>query len=85
MTLFPVQRWPYLNSKSLGACIVLLIIAIIRGRTIRDTKLKAQRLVLACAYFDEDGRLMVTQEGALPSEKITNRYVDQVSEFARPW
>jgi len=61
---------------------VLLIIAIIRGRSIHDTKTKAQKLVLACAYFDEDGRLMVTQERSLPSEKITNHYVDKVSNAA---
>jgi hypothetical protein len=61
---------------------VLLIITIARGRSIRDTKIKAQKLVLACAYFDEDGRLMVTQEGAIPSEEIANRYVDMVSKVA---
>ena len=66
----------------MGACIVLLTITIIRGRSIRDTKIKAQNLVLACAYFDEDGRLMVTQDGAIPSEKIANHYVDKVSKVA---
>lgn len=42
-------------------------------------KSKAQRLVLACAYFDAEGRIMVTQEGVLPSQKITNHYVERVS------
>jgi NO-binding membrane sensor protein with MHYT domain len=67
------------GSKSIGSCIVLLIIAIISGRNILHTKVKAQSLVLACTYFDEDGRLMVTQEGTLPSEKITNHYIETVS------
>ena len=63
----------------MGACIILLIAAFIRGRNRRSARIKAQRLVLACAYFDEDGQLMVTQEGALPSEKITNHYVEKVT------
>ncbi|KIX08420.1 uncharacterized protein Z518_03076 [Rhinocladiella mackenziei CBS 650.93] len=62
---------------SMGSCVVLLIVASIRGRNKRSARIKAQRLVLACAYFDEDGKLMVTQEGILPSEKITNRYVEK--------
>jgi hypothetical protein len=63
----------------MASCIVLLIVAFIRGRNKRTAKIKSQRLVLACAYFDEVGRLMVTQDGTLPSEKITNHYVEKVS------
>ena len=62
----------------MGSCVILLIVAFIRGRAKRTARSKAQRLVLACAYFDDEGRLMVTQEGALPSEKITNHYVEKV-------
>ncbi|KAJ9613009.1 hypothetical protein H2200_002950 [Cladophialophora chaetospira] len=62
---------------SMSSCVVLLIVAFIRGRNKRTAKVKAQRLVLACAYFDEEGNLMVTQEGSLPSEKITNHYVEK--------
>ena len=40
---------------------------------------KAQQVVLACATFDTNGNLMVTPEGSLPSRKITNTYVEQVS------
>ncbi|EXJ78586.1 hypothetical protein A1O1_08987 [Capronia coronata CBS 617.96] len=62
---------------SMGACMVLLVIAFIRSRRMRRARIKAQRLVLACAYFDEDGKLMVTEEGILPSEKITNHYLEK--------
>ena len=62
----------------MGACIILLAVAFIRGRKKRSARIKAQRLVLACAYFNEGGQLMVTQEGMLPSEKITNHYVEKV-------
>ena len=65
--------------KSIGSCIVLLIIAIVRGRNIIHARVKAQSFVLACTYFDDIGRLMVTQEGTLPSEKITNHYIETVS------
>ena len=62
----------------MSSCVVLLIIAFVRGRNKRTAKVKAQRLVLACAYFDGEGKLMVRQEGTLPSEKITNHYVEKV-------
>ncbi|KIW64043.1 hypothetical protein PV04_09003 [Phialophora macrospora] len=62
---------------SMSSCVILLIVAFIRGRNKHTAKIKAQRLVLACAYFDDQGNLMVTQEGALPSEKITNHYVEK--------
>ncbi|KAK5162749.1 hypothetical protein LTR04_003026 [Oleoguttula sp. CCFEE 6159] len=35
---------------------------------------KAAQIVLACATFDSEGRLMVTQDGLLPCQKITNQY-----------
>jgi hypothetical protein len=35
---------------------------------------KAQHVVLASATFDVDGRLMVTQDGLLPSREITKKF-----------
>jgi hypothetical protein len=64
----------------MSSCVILLVAAFIRGRNKHTAKIKAQRLVLACAYFDEEGKLMVTQEGTLPSEKITNHYVEKVGK-----
>ncbi|RVX74173.1 hypothetical protein B0A52_02005 [Exophiala mesophila] len=65
------------STLSIASCLVLLVIAFIRGRNLMAAKHKAQRLVLACAYFDAEGRIMVTQEGVLPSQKITNHYVER--------
>ena len=62
---------------SLAACLLLLIVVIIRGKKIRRTRTRAQQLVLACAYFDDHGRVMVTPEGALPCHKITNRFIEK--------
>ncbi|KIW33902.1 uncharacterized protein PV07_00717 [Cladophialophora immunda] len=62
---------------SMGSCVILLVVAFVRGRNKRTARIKSQRLVLACAYFDDEGKVMVTQEGTLPSEKITNHYVEK--------
>lgn len=37
----------------------------------------AKQLVLALAYYDDHGRIMVTPEGSLPCEKITDHYVEK--------
>ena len=44
----------------------------------RSTKQRSQRLVLACAYFDREGKLMVRHDGILPNTEITNHYVERV-------
>lgn len=56
---------------------VLLIIALYRGVRVRIDRSRAQQVVLACAYFDETGRIMLTQEGAFPCQKITDRYIEK--------
>ncbi|GAB7355008.1 hypothetical protein MBLNU459_g5616t1 [Dothideomycetes sp. NU459] len=38
---------------------------------------RAQQVMLACAYFDEDGNIMVTNEGTLPSQQIAKRFTLQ--------
>ena len=39
---------------------------------------KAQQIVLAAAVFDKQGRILVTPEGLLPSEKITETFPQKV-------
>ena len=39
---------------------------------------RAQQVVLACAVFDKQGRIMVTPEGLLPNRKVTSAYVERV-------
>ncbi|RMD39869.1 hypothetical protein DV735_g5253, partial [Chaetothyriales sp. CBS 134920] len=65
------------SALSLATCFLLLTVVIVRGRKNRLLHNRAQQLVLACAYFDESGRVMVTPEGALPCQKITNRFVEK--------
>ncbi|RMZ84772.1 hypothetical protein DV737_g932, partial [Chaetothyriales sp. CBS 132003] len=64
------------SALSLATCFLLLIVVLVRGRKNRLLHNRAQQLVLACAYFDESGRVMVTPDGALPCQKITNRFVE---------
>ncbi|KAI9848208.1 MAG: hypothetical protein M1837_000882 [Sclerophora amabilis] len=61
---------------SMSTCVVLLGLAIVAQRRRTRSANKAQQVVLACVTFDPDGRLMVSPEGLLPSQKITNSYVE---------
>ena len=66
--------------QSVSTCILLVTIAIIARSQVLRTERKAKQLVLACATFDNQGNLMVTPDGSLPSQKITNSYLEEVSE-----
>lgn len=66
-------------AQSFSSCVLLLTIAIIANRREKITRNRAQQIVLACAYFDDSGRVMVTPEGYLPSQKVTNQYIEKVS------
>ena len=39
---------------------------------------KAQQVVLAAAVFDSQGRILVNRNGFLPSESITDTFLDKV-------
>jgi hypothetical protein len=39
---------------------------------------RAQQVVLACATFDESGRLLVSQGGLLPAQTITRQFHQRV-------
>ena len=62
----------------MGACAVLLAFAILAKRRRSKSASKAQQVILACATFDPEGRLLVTPEGLLPNEKITNSFEERV-------
>ncbi|KAI1624758.1 hypothetical protein EDD37DRAFT_358336 [Exophiala viscosa] len=64
-------------SLSIGACVGLLVGTFVRGRKMHSAKQRSQRLVLACAYFNQDGKLMVCNNGILPNTEITNHYVEK--------
>lgn len=50
---------------------VCLFIAVKANRRHKQLADRAQQVVLACARFDSEGRLMVTHEGLLPCQNIT--------------
>ncbi|XP_044714754.1 uncharacterized protein HRG_11789 [Hirsutella rhossiliensis] len=60
---------------SVAACVVLTISAIYSSWIRRDYASKSQQVVLAAAVFDEHGRIMVNQEGFLPSEVVTDTFI----------
>jgi len=40
---------------------------------------KAQQVVLAAAVFDKQGRILVSPDGLLPSEMITDTFLEKVT------
>ncbi|KAI9714396.1 MAG: hypothetical protein M1820_000357 [Bogoriella megaspora] len=60
-----------LSAAAFLACVGIVYYARLRKRKLAD---RAQQVVLACAIFDPEGRLMVTQEGLLPNKKITRQF-----------
>jgi hypothetical protein len=53
--------------------------AIYTARIRRQYAEKAQQVVLAAAVFDQHGRILINRNGLLPSEKITDTFLDKVS------
>ncbi|KAH7025297.1 uncharacterized protein B0I36DRAFT_332996 [Microdochium trichocladiopsis] len=73
---------------SIGACFIMAGIAIYSARIRKGYASKAQRIVLASAVFDKRGRILVTPDGVLPSEEITDSFLqkshDAVFSTAHP-
>lgn len=65
---------------SIGCCITLVIFSLIGQRSRQRSADRAQQVVLACATFDPEGRLMVTPEGLLPCRKITDSFSERSFE-----
>ncbi|KAH0565108.1 hypothetical protein GP486_001492 [Trichoglossum hirsutum] len=65
---------------SIAACALLLGLAMLAQRRRLEQADRAQQVVLASATFDPKGRLMVTTEGLMPSQKITTSYLEQSLE-----
>ena len=53
------------------AFICLTLFNLHRSRVLKKS---SQKVMLACAMFDPDGRILVTTEGVLPSREITDKY-----------
>ncbi|KAK7973107.1 hypothetical protein PG988_007241 [Apiospora saccharicola] len=59
---------------SFVAALVMLLAAGLTARTKRKYANKAQLVTLAAAVFDKQGRILVSPDGLLPSEKITDAF-----------
>ncbi|KAK8102551.1 hypothetical protein PG984_015697 [Apiospora sp. TS-2023a] len=59
---------------SFVAALVMLLAAGLTARTKRKYATKAQLVTLAAAVFDKQGRILVSPDGLLPSEKITDAF-----------
>ncbi|KAJ5279325.1 hypothetical protein N7478_004697 [Penicillium angulare] len=57
------------------SCVILSTCAIVAGGNRRRSTTRAHQLVLACAYFDPAGRVMVTPQALLPTKKIVDHYI----------
>jgi NO-binding membrane sensor protein with MHYT domain len=64
--------------QSVAACFILLIFTMLAQRRRSRSANRAQEVVLACAIFDPNGRIMVTPDGVLPNRKVTTSYVERV-------
>lgn len=67
-----------LGSKGIGSCFMLHLLAVIVNRSAKRYPDRAQQVVLASATFDQDGRIMVVPGDLLPSQKVTNSYIERV-------
>ena len=56
----------------------MIVTAILTARTMKGYAAKAEQIVLAAAVFDRHGRILVSPEGLLPSEKITETFPQKV-------
>ncbi|KAK5127471.1 hypothetical protein LTR85_006810 [Meristemomyces frigidus] len=58
---------------AVAALLVVGVMFVTRHRA-RVMKNKSQKVMLACAMFHPDGRILVTTEGVLPAREITDKY-----------
>lgn len=57
---------------------ILFVCAVIAGGNRRRSSALAHQIVLSSAFFDPEGRIMVTPEAFLPTRKIVDHYIGRV-------
>ncbi|KKA28493.1 hypothetical protein TD95_003221 [Thielaviopsis punctulata] len=62
---------------SIGACLIIASSSIYTARIVRRYATKAKQVTLAAAVFDKHGRILVTPDGLLPLEKITDSFPER--------
>ncbi|KHN98433.1 uncharacterized protein MAM_03557 [Metarhizium album ARSEF 1941] len=60
---------------SIAAGVVMTGMAVYSGWVRREYASKSQQVVLAAGVFDDKGRIMLNQDGYLPSEVVTDTYL----------
>ena len=65
--------------QSIAAGVAMTGMAIYSSWVKRDYASKSQQVVLAAGIFDEKGRIMVSQDGFLPTEVVTDTYLPKVN------
>lgn len=63
---------------SVATCFVMAGFAVYSAHVRKGYANKAQRITLAAAVFDRNGRILVTPDGHLPSEEITSTFLQKV-------
>lgn len=62
---------------SVAAALIMAVTAVYTNHVMRRYADKAQHVVLAAAVFDLSGRILVNPDGLLPSEQITDTYIEK--------
>ncbi|KAL2179664.1 uncharacterized protein P884DRAFT_194653 [Thermothelomyces heterothallicus CBS 202.75] len=65
---------------SFAACLTMAGLAIYSARVRKGYAERAQRITLAAAVFDEQGRILVTPDVFLPSEVVTCTFLQKMSQ-----
>lgn len=65
---------------AIAAGVVMTSLAIYSSWVRRDYASKSQQVVLAAGVFDDKGRIMVSQDGYLPSEVVTDTYLPKSND-----
>jgi hypothetical protein len=68
----------------MSSCLMLTVVAIFGQRSRKQSASQAQQVVLSCAVWDPDGRLLVTPAGLLPCQKISNSSWEKVCTKQAP-
>ncbi|KAL1920757.1 uncharacterized protein VTP21DRAFT_11392 [Calcarisporiella thermophila] len=55
-------------------CLVLILLTILAQRRTRKLRERVKKIVLACVYFDEMGRILVYNHGMIPVHTIENEF-----------
>ncbi|PWW78923.1 hypothetical protein C7212DRAFT_275219 [Tuber magnatum] len=67
---------------SVFVCVLLLAFAVVTSRARKMEGIRAQKIVLASATFDHDGKLMVLPDGTLPIKEVTDCFQEKSFEEA---